>query len=198
MRKLNQKGFSLVEGLLIVIALALVVFVGYYVWHTQKDINKQSSATTTASQKSSKQSKSAVASGKYVTIPEWNIKAAYSGSLHIEHKYEPPLNASDPSVVWFSSEELDATGEVCASKIEYGGWIFRYSKNQHYIYEDGSDSGKTAAQEAAEPDLKNVMHIDDYYYFYNHPQSACGDNADVQEQTINAVTSLLSKFQSAD
>lgn len=40
MKKHLQKGFSAVEGLLTIIALALVVFVGYYVWHTQKQTDK--------------------------------------------------------------------------------------------------------------------------------------------------------------
>lgn len=38
-KKLNQKGFSAVEGLLIVIIVLLVGFIGYYVWHTQKNTN---------------------------------------------------------------------------------------------------------------------------------------------------------------
>jgi hypothetical protein len=40
MRKINQRGFGAIEGLLIIIALTLIVFVGYYVWHTQKGADK--------------------------------------------------------------------------------------------------------------------------------------------------------------
>ena len=38
--KLNQKGFTLVEGLLIIIALTMVVGVGFYVVNTNKDEKK--------------------------------------------------------------------------------------------------------------------------------------------------------------
>ncbi len=35
--KLNQKGFGLIEGLLILIVVLLVGFIGYYVWNSQKE-----------------------------------------------------------------------------------------------------------------------------------------------------------------
>lgn len=44
MKKINQAGFTLVEGLLVIIALALVTGVGYYVYSNQAD--KNSSKTT--------------------------------------------------------------------------------------------------------------------------------------------------------
>ncbi|HYF96729.1 MAG TPA: hypothetical protein VD947_01685 [Patescibacteria group bacterium] len=36
MKKLNQRGFSLIEGLLIIIAIALIGFVGFYVYNANK------------------------------------------------------------------------------------------------------------------------------------------------------------------
>lgn len=50
--KLNQKGFGAVEGLLVVIALTLIVGVGFYVVNANKDNkqeNKTAEATTTES-----------------------------------------------------------------------------------------------------------------------------------------------------
>jgi type II secretory pathway pseudopilin PulG len=57
MSKLNQKGFSLVEGLLVIIALALVAFVGFYVWNAQKDTNKTLDTASKATQKASSDTK---------------------------------------------------------------------------------------------------------------------------------------------
>lgn len=53
--KLNNKGFTLVEGLLIVIALSLVVGVGYYVVNANE--NKQSGSTDTQSSQQKAESK---------------------------------------------------------------------------------------------------------------------------------------------
>jgi hypothetical protein len=44
----NQKGFSAVEGLLLVIALTLVGFVGYYVWSKNQDTDTKTSVTPSA------------------------------------------------------------------------------------------------------------------------------------------------------
>lgn len=48
----NQNGFSLVEGLLVVIAIALVVFVGYYVYHSQKTTNNTYTSASKVAQSS--------------------------------------------------------------------------------------------------------------------------------------------------
>lgn len=44
MRK-NQHGFSIIEGLLILIAVVILVFVGWYVWH-RKNTNKHTGVMT--------------------------------------------------------------------------------------------------------------------------------------------------------
>lgn len=46
--KLNQKGFGAVEGLLVVIALTLVVGVGFYVVNANKDDKKDEASTSTS------------------------------------------------------------------------------------------------------------------------------------------------------
>lgn len=42
-------GFSVVEGLLVLIIVLLIGFIGYYVWHAQKDTSKTLSASNAAS-----------------------------------------------------------------------------------------------------------------------------------------------------
>jgi Flp pilus assembly protein TadG len=39
MKNLNHRGISLVESLLIIIALALIIFTGYYIYHSQKQVD---------------------------------------------------------------------------------------------------------------------------------------------------------------
>ena len=46
--KLNQKGFGIVEGLLAVIALTLMVGVGFYVFNANKDKEDTKTTETTS------------------------------------------------------------------------------------------------------------------------------------------------------
>lgn len=57
--KKNQQGFTLVEGLLIVIALALIIFVGYYVWNSQQKSTDTLESATKSSENASPAKKTA-------------------------------------------------------------------------------------------------------------------------------------------
>ena len=70
MKKLGQKGFTLVEGLLIIIALSLVVGVGYYVYSATKEANKN--LTTSPAQAT--KSKAVLPKKQYLEIKELGIK----------------------------------------------------------------------------------------------------------------------------
>ncbi len=54
-RSTRSQGFTVVEILLVLILLAIIGFTGYYVWHTQKQVNRtlndtqKTSATSTSS-----------------------------------------------------------------------------------------------------------------------------------------------------
>lgn len=48
----NQKGFSAIEGLLIIIIVLFVGFIGYYVWYSQKQTTKTYSTSATPTQSS--------------------------------------------------------------------------------------------------------------------------------------------------
>jgi hypothetical protein len=49
----NQKGFSAVEGLLVLVIIGLVVFIGWYVWHSKNATDKTLSSANKASTSSS-------------------------------------------------------------------------------------------------------------------------------------------------
>lgn len=53
--KVNQKGFSVVEGLLVIIALTLVGGIGYYVYQSNQDKKTDNSVTSQTNEQSSKQ-----------------------------------------------------------------------------------------------------------------------------------------------
>lgn len=78
----TQKGFGLVESLLVIIALSLVVFVGYYVWNTQKNVDKTSKDAVTASQTNpATNSTSSTKNSSAETVPVVNAITAYCKSI---------------------------------------------------------------------------------------------------------------------
>lgn len=70
MHKLNQKGFGLIEGLLVIIAITLIAFTGYYIWHQQS----QDDESGTVSQTSVSSSKSDGSTANSSTDKEQALK----------------------------------------------------------------------------------------------------------------------------
>ncbi|MDB5164931.1 MAG: hypothetical protein JWL89_557 [Candidatus Saccharibacteria bacterium] len=73
-KKMDQKGFSLVEGLLVIIAVALVAFVGYYVYHAQSQTNKTYSVASKVAQSTPKKSASSKSSTTVVPASDANLQ----------------------------------------------------------------------------------------------------------------------------
>jgi len=79
-----EKGFTLTEGLLVILILSVASFVGYYVWNQQKKDTQQSQASTSSSEESTvasttqtptPASTSTTVDNKYFTIKlpqDWN------------------------------------------------------------------------------------------------------------------------------
>jgi hypothetical protein len=99
----NQTGFSLVEGLLVIIALAIVGGVGYYVYHTQQETNKtaESAKTSTTPPVSSTSKKD------YLVFKEAGVKvdkSAIPGARYTVGKNQGPAVdiAGFPEVMTFN------------------------------------------------------------------------------------------------
>jgi hypothetical protein len=86
MQKIGQKGFTLVEGLLVVIALCLVGGVGYYVYNSSQNKNSDKSSTSASE---TTQSKTTPSEKKYLEISELGIKVPLSNEL-ADMKYSIP------------------------------------------------------------------------------------------------------------
>jgi hypothetical protein len=71
MKNKSQAGFAATEALLVVIAITLIAFVGYYVYHSQHTANKTLSQATNTSQNNKP---AVVISPQYLTIKEAGIK----------------------------------------------------------------------------------------------------------------------------
>lgn len=88
----NQKGFSLVEGLLVIIALAIVGGVGYYVYHTQQETSKTVDTAKTTNQSTATASTEAK---DYLVLKEVGMKMDKTGMPGVYYKVgknQTPIN----------------------------------------------------------------------------------------------------------
>jgi cytoskeletal protein RodZ len=102
--KKNQKGFSAVEGLLILIIVGLIGFVGWYVWHANEKTNENLAAAITSS----------------------NSKATIVKKVNDANKVnkEEPTNTGQPSTTKFS---LYTFKELGISMNVLDGWNVKSS-----------------------------------------------------------------------
>jgi hypothetical protein len=197
MKKVTDAGFSLIEGLLCVIALSLIVFVGYYVFHSNqvatKTYNQASNVAQSNPAKQSKDSHSSDESAtKLVSIKEWGVKASYLGSSTLSYKISVNDTSKAASQAIFSSSELTAADSKCSG---HGGWIMRYAPDAN-ASEDGTGV-LTAKDRAAQSDPTMYKLINGYYYFFAHDQAACSDTTaatDLQAQTNSTVQGLVANL----
>jgi Tfp pilus assembly protein PilV len=183
MRKLNQKGFSAVEGLLSLIVVLLIVFVGYYIYHAQKNANNTLSSASKVAQSSPgsvkklTQSSKTTSSQKYITIKEWGIKIPYGTNYNFSYSL---LDSNDAGV---TTDTLAAADANCTAANSAVGLIQRAGANDPI-----ADDGTTAAQAAAQGQPN--AHIGSYYYFYSSPQAACSENSTASNLQIAAQAEL--------
>lgn len=194
--KINQKGFAVVESLLVIVILVLVGFVGYYVWHS----NQQTKATLDAASKSATSSPSKIVAKaptttqKYFTIKEWGVEAPYNGSLVFE--YNLAATTSPPAVASVEVKSPTTGDPQCENPS--GGRIIRYRSTDEWLDEDGSDSGQTVAQFIQSDNAIPHSKVGDYYYIYLGPQSACSltpAGQAIEQQAFNSLKALTAQFQ---
>lgn len=189
----NQNGFSLVESLLLIIAVALVTFVGYYIWHNQKHAGKTNTGATKTSQSGSKPAgNSAAGAQKYFTIKEWGVRAPYNGSDTFTYKFA----AGDNNSLEVISQNLART-YGCT---DFGaGQISRYSPTDDPSLDNptpGGSAATTVAQDAA-ANPGTYAQAGNYYYRFFHDNAACSDKvtAEAQNAVNDTVKDLVAHFQ---
>lgn len=91
-QKQNQKGFTAVEALIIIVIIAVIGITGYYVWHKDRD---KSSATTTSS---SSIAKSQQSSSSNVTLTA--LESSITGAMASHYSELTPDSSVTPDICY--------------------------------------------------------------------------------------------------
>ncbi len=194
MKKLRSQGFGTIETLLSIIAIALVVFVGYYVYHSNQVASQTYSTASNIAQSNPVKQSGIISTNKagntFITIKEWGVKAPYTGTSSLSYKITGDAAKDGSSVAQFSSVALHTAAPTCATG---GGTIQRYKPDAN-ASEGGLVDNFTAADRAAQSDKSTYAFVGGYYYFYAGAQSACGDSPTAQaaqQKTESDVKSIV-------
>lgn len=191
----NEKGFSVVEALLVILIVAVIGFGGYYVWHTQHKTTKPAATPSTSSKKSAssignntptqKTSDSAI-----IQIPELGIELTVPNTLSdITYHYstnDPVGNTSVSGETFadLSTSTLDSLDAGCVA-------------NSSSDTAQGTALGmlvKASGQGKAGEDFTVVKQFSTYYIGYANPQAPCANNSsndsEVEAQLGAFITAL--------
>lgn len=186
--KRNNNGFALIESILIILTFVIIGFGGYYVWHTQRTTDKVNSDTVAAgnSQVVSKPDNTS----KTLSIKEWGVKAKYTSGVDLIYN----IKTDDEGESWAqtsSTQLVNSDPEHCSLDSQLGGIISRLHSGADMFGPAGQDTGVTIEQAIKDGSLSEYSHVGDYYYFYQHPQAACGSDGSesekLQAKTLDAV-----------
>jgi type II secretory pathway pseudopilin PulG len=193
MKKLNSLGFTLVEGLLIVVIVGLITGVGFYVWHskqaTEKNLDQANQSANSSQNKlvgnkkptTSQPTKTTI---QYFEIKEWGVRAPISNGDTFTYKF----SADNKNIINVISKNLSDKYQCT----DFGaGQIARGQANDM-----APEGDKTYQQDAAQnPDLD--VKVGNYYYRYFHDQAGCSNSvtADAQNQANDYTKGLMTKLQ---
>lgn len=186
----NQKGFTAVEGLLIILILAVIGFGGYYVYHTNQKTKSAVSNTPTASRQTKATSKQPAQ--KYITISAWGVRVPYSDSDTLSVSGQ---TCDQPGDTVLTGCSVDVNSQNLASALgncqstratDKVGYFYRIDNNDNYQETDGSGFTPIAQRAAANPG--QYTQIGSYYYAFAEIGASWGGQGAV---SINTSTNAL-------
>jgi FlaG/FlaF family flagellin (archaellin) len=117
MKVKNQSGFTAVEGLLIIIALAIVGFTGFYVYHSSKKVDQTNASSTSGN------TKTTTPAVRYQAFQSLGVKIKLVGTAK-QFQY-----SEDQGSVSVKSSALKAlTDKVCAKDSGGDGTVLAVSR----------------------------------------------------------------------
>ena len=173
---MNQKGFTAVEALLIVIILFILGFAGFYIHHVQKTSSKTGNTVASAS---SPKTDSKKTTQTYLVIKKWGVQIPLTGSQR-EANYSYP-ESDDPNMVELY---LPVDGKSQATTSCYGAARIQRITTSSYksgtwdFYKKTADSGT------------KFWNIGNYYYMGDSGDIACAGSQTLYNKAEAASAAL--------
>ncbi len=162
----NQKGFGLVEAVLIVVVVGLIGGAGWYILRPK--VKVPDSTTTESSTPKLKK--------EFVEIKDWGVRFAVDKPAS-QYKVGDTINRAGNQIVIITNSVQDAIYKGCGDVvIERGDKMSFYNPASGELQPFDSNQG--------------IKQIGSYYYYANHPQAACfSDDASVHnaDGTMNQI-----------
>lgn len=164
----NQRGFSIVEGLLAAIVIILLVGVGYYVYSSQQDKKDSDKTTTTiqAEKKATTTTTKPADSTKYLEIKEMGVKIPLTDKIADAYYEQSKEGYVYVSIHYFDSVKGFEGCRANPDNEELG--IAAVSKAKI-----GEDSGNGTAFDEEIAKNVNATKIGDTYYWITGGNGAC-------------------------
>lgn len=186
----NQKGFTVVEGLLIFAIVAVIGFAGWFVYSSQKKTNDTLNKTAQGQGEAQKAIPKTTITPlkdqtKYLEIKEWGVEIPLSADVEdAYYTYKTIKSDSYDSVAYLGTKSLTAMDAQCAPDNIGVSSVFRQSVVTH------DDNEKKA-----DPTFYEVgdVHVGNYYYGYGQAQAGCSDSASKQQATDAALFKVAYK-----
>lgn len=192
MKKINQRGFSPIVILLVLILAVLVGFTGYYVYNSQKNDDKAAAPTPPVKSTATTNQSNTQDTQKFLVIKEWGVKIPLTAEItDANYSYKN-------GYVYLSTDSIAKKYPECGADKTT---VFAYGRFDNPNQEaDLPQAGQTYGQ--AYP---NAPKVGVYYYTGASPQAECaytasGDvDSKYQETTITvakkAFVEALQKIQ---
>lgn len=194
----SEKAFTTLGVLLVLAIVAIIGSTGYFVYHANKKttntygVSTHPAAQTNGGKGGQGGPDTGPAKTEVFLIPEWHVKAQLTPVPKELIQYKINEANGEQQALFTSQAILDAD-KTCTAESGVGGMIVQASPTQHFFFD--VDTGKTVQQAVDDGDITGARKAGQYYYWYQHPQSACGTiQQSLQDQLIVDVQSIVSNL----
>lgn len=200
--KNNQKGFGVVEGLLIIVIVGLLGFVGWYVWHSKQSTDNTYNAATSANSTSTSPTNSATPKEQALVVAEWGVKVPTTSVTNDLSYSLSNLNTMVNAKGSFRTKQLDSLWPNCTTNSVI---MLRGQASDTYPSIGSSQASfkeqYDSLQSSTDVDWTHTVKpkkIGDYYYIQAQPGAVCSSksNGDPQEnKIIQDIKDALNKIE---